>query len=882
LKNIGSSWSRSAACALISSVTWLAACTEAGALNAQSSTSPPAAAESTAASLEVRYADVVAIPLRSAGLPLTLPLEQLSVASGEASGLTITEGQIRFITPSDPGTDATVVLRAALPGAVVVVPVIVRSARPTSAFAELEPDEDGKISEKAAQAKLAVTGLGVNNALTGQSLSFSVEGAPPLDQRGSAATLFVLDEGRKVDIAKHWTLDSATNRLIVSAEAMQSVLAQLPSGEMDLDLGLTSADGTMGLAWTILAYKPTATLAGSVVGLDGRPEPAASGRRVAIRGLDNRTRIVATVDESGAFSAASLGAGTYEVSILDTATPNFWTATFAIYPDSTKVTATLAYAPDALKGDSASLNSQREKARISNAASAGSIAAKLISEATQDGTAPMSRPDTGPSRTGKLEATPSTCESAGSVAGESIYTAFADLENVTVNCSILHAIPQGTTEVAVTTSVVTQEHPVFTQSKSKYNDTWSYVVSGLDDVASASGSVNDSHYSQAILTTTRCINVADKARNNSIPFKASLSATNVGDAQLATSTTLEVRLTCPKALTVIKAEVSSPNRRGHRVVNASKPNLPGNYVSVPIVTKVDTWGVPLVIDYEPKDVQITRVRLGIVVNGQPVLSEADLSGSISQRSDGRLQLDDAVIPPIPVTPFPGKTGIVVELSGIQDGQTLTSDAMHGVVQFDGSAAFTPLFLAADEIGSARRYGQGASNPEPGLDSWASFKAISWLKGSSYRFNDISSLHVAQTSSGRSILDHAGHSDGHQLDLRYADGSGGHADALGGSSKGSHIKALLNAAAVEAAASGSGPSVIKAAGWVRGNRALLEKEASVARRLYAGDSWMKLALLEGKFPDGIAIPGVGAWTNRPTELSFIAGHLHHWHMSLKGG
>ena len=64
-------------------------------------------------------------------------------------------------------------------------------------------------------------------------------------------------------------------------------------------------------------------------------------------------------------------------------------------------------------------------------------------------------------------------------------------------------------------------------------------------------------------------------------------------------------------------------------------------------------------------------------------------------------------------------------------------------------------------------------------SWATDSTIQWLTANAFRFDDISSLHIAQLSSGRSVLDHAGHNDGVQLDIRYADGLGGYSEALGG-------------------------------------------------------------------------------------------------------
>jgi hypothetical protein len=309
----------------------------------------------TTAPTTAGYAAVAVVSLEAAGLPADTALSQVSVASGEAVGLTIRDGEIRFITPSDPGVDTTVTLRVALPNAVVVVPVTIVSERPTAPIAYIEPDENGTLSPIASKAKLTVTGLGANNALIGKPLSFSVAGAPPLDPHGSSATIFVSLTGAVIDLAKHWALDSVTNTLTISAEGMVSVLADVPSGEVELDIGLTNKDGEFAVAWTVPAHKPTAVLHGQVAGLDGSPRVDSAGTLVAIRGMNNDTRVVATVDAKGLFSASQLGAGTYQVVILDPSNPNFWMVTVPVFPNSTRVDSELPYTPAAIKGGSASL-----------------------------------------------------------------------------------------------------------------------------------------------------------------------------------------------------------------------------------------------------------------------------------------------------------------------------------------------------------------------------------------------------------------------------------------------------------------------------------------------------------------------------------------------
>ncbi len=405
---------------------------------------PPAENQVTTSSATAGYAAVAVVSLESVGLPADTALSQVSVASGEAVGLTIRDGEIRFITPSDPGVDSAVTLRVALPGSVVIVPVTIQSERPTAAVAHIESDENGTLSPNASKARLTVTGLGANNALTGQPLSFSVEGAPPLDLLGSAGTIFVPLTGETIDLAKHWSLDPVTNTLRISAEAMASVLADVPSGEIEFDIGLTSKDMDFAVAWTMSAHKPTAVLNGQVVGLDGSPRLDAAGTLVAIRGMDNRTRMVAAVDANGSFSAPHLGAGTYQLVILDPTNPNFWTVTAPVYPNSTRVNSQLPYEPAASKGGSASLQERDQPAHAG--ASARRIAAISFGARTeQDGEAPPRPPDRSAYRERLLKATPATCETSNVAAGEATYQAVAGPGKRHDQLTALqHAIPQGT------------------------------------------------------------------------------------------------------------------------------------------------------------------------------------------------------------------------------------------------------------------------------------------------------------------------------------------------------------------------------------------------------------------------------------------------------
>jgi hypothetical protein len=831
---------------------------------------------STTVSLE--YASVATISLAALGLSPSTNTSQISVVSGTAASLVVKDGEIRFLTPSDPGSDSTVVLKVAQAGSSTTISAVLRSARPLEAVTEIEPDDTGALPSAALNSHLIIGGLAPGNSISGETLSFSVSGAPPLDAKASAANVFIPQTGQTIDLAQDWTLDAATNTLSIPADKVKALLQSLPSGELEFDVALTSENGEFGVGWTFLAHKPTASLQGQLVGIDGTPQALGAGKSIAVKGIDNRTRQVIVADGSGAFRISPLDAGTYQLSILDVNEPGFWTATVPIFPTTTTASANIVYAPAASASSTIAITS------VGSGQTWRGRTAVAVSGQNSFGPEPRASEDT----LRPLSANPSSCETAGAT-GEASYVAVSGTRNNTISCVIAHTLPTGTTNVAIQFTVTTEEYPKYTTQKSRFNDTWAYAVSGLSGVSAASGSVNDSHYTQGTITKEYCVNVANAASSAPLVFNANLSATNIGDSILPTSVTLVVKLTCPNALKVTTASFKSPNINGNPVIKPISGNLPGNYISLPIANDVNNWGIPLDLQYEPKEAQITKVRIGVVVNGVTKMSDTDVSSMITTKSAGKLSFANLIIPRMPVIPFAGKTSVLIELTGTKDGQTLTSKPEDGPIKFGGLTSYVPLFVAGDQMDASRRYGGAV---DAGLDSWATYNTIQWLLTKLYRFNDISGLHIAQTSTGRSILDHAGHSDGTQMDLRYSDGSGGYTEQLGGNADGSFIKSMLVAAAAEvAAAAATKPNLVKALAWIDANRTMLETESSAARKMHAGPSWMKLALYNGKFPNGVLIPGQdatgapiagpGTWTSKPTNLSFVEPHLHHWHISLTG-
>jgi hypothetical protein len=486
------------------------------------------------------------------------------------------------------------------------------------------------------------------------------------------------------------------------------------------------------------------------------------------------------------------------------------------------------------------------------------------------------------------------CTSTANATGTSgTYTVVSAEQDEASFCEVSYTLPQGTANVGIAFTISSLEYPTYTQAQSIFNDSWSYTLFGLAGVPETSGEVNNTHYTHEHLTHTYCVDTAALTKNGPYTFKSKITATDVEDSYRSARVVMKVTENCAPVLRITTAEFLEKNKRGYRVVSpvtaSDTGNLAGNYISLPIQTDVQDWGIPLKVEYTPKEAKITRARIGIIdANGILHLSNVDISKDITARAVGTLSFADLKIPAgIVAYRFAGKINVVLELEGTYENSTLTSEATE--IQHKGSPLFTPLFLAGDYFDAGRRF----SFRDTGNDSWATNGTINYLYTNLYRFNDVSALHVAQTSTGNSILKHAGHSDGTQIDLRYADGAGGFSEELGGAGEGTHIRDMLNAAAAEVKAGGTTPKpkLAQAIAWITANRALLEKEAVNARRIYVGLEWIEQALHHGKFPDKKTLipalnsdnttqqPGPGLWKDEPSNVLYEDEHLHHWHISL---
>lgn len=802
----------------------------------------------------VRPAQVVVLSLADLGFPDGADGVK---ADGAVTDVLLQDGSLRFSTPGDTGADQHAQFFLSKGNSITTLNLLIQTELPTAVETYVEPDDDGNVPATAPV--LAVTGLGPNNRLQPAALEFRLLGAAPTTLQDDSDGLLSSAQGVAVSLRQYWTFDAASNRFRISATAMQQLLAPLPNGSYDLNLNFVSPDGEFTASYALSAFKASASLQGQLRTPGGGNATGLAGKKMLLAGYNSQQRQVAVVDATGAFHFDGVLPDTYQLTLNDLVHPNVVSVSAAVFDNSTSVSVDVVYpyAPGlALR-----------------ASAPGYVAATV----TQDGAGPPARRvPAGPAGAGDV--TPQDDE------GSKTFTATAAAQNHTVSVPVSYTVPKGTKNVGVKITVRTDEYPDYTTSQSQYNDTWSYAVTGLPGVnLAAAGAVNQTHATQGAIVRTECVDVSKQTRDGALTLGGNVSATNIGDSFLPTVTTVELSLVC-KGLKVTQAKFLSPNKAAHPVLQPIKlkGNLPGPYVSVSQGATTATHTLPLELHYTPATATITEVNIGISAGGgNPAFSTENLLSQTNTKSAGKVKFPGLVLPVFAGAKIDKRAVVTVRLKGRIDNTDASSDpAEGGQVELKGSTAYIPLYLANNEAAlAARRYG----TRDAGGDSWATRLAIAWLGGNAYRFDDISGQHVTQTAAGRSILGHSGHSDGQQVDLRYADGTGGYADTLGGQGNGAAIKKLIADAKAEVVTNpAQKPKLAALQAWIAANRAMLAQEALPARTriVYIGPSFVKLALVDGRFSAdaGDKIPGAGAWL-KPVKVQIEKGHLSHWHISL---
>lgn len=601
-----------------------------------------------------------------------------------------------------------------------------------------------------------------------------------------------------------------------------------------------------------------ASLTVKLVDEQGKSDPATAGDKYVVTGLNTGLKVLSTVSADGEFVVNNVPVDTYSVEkvLLEPGAP-----VVGFYPFDNGPT------------DGVLTLITKRSAALLNGVAIASFTDKVASAPTA-------------ARKQWLSANAKAAQSSSDQSGAD-YTVSTQsgVEGQLNAVPVDYTIPDGTTEVGVEVIVTSEEFPKFTSLQSEFNDVWQFSVSvpGHPTLA-RTGKVNQTHATAGEFTLNQCFKLGVVAAGG-LKVEGQIGAQNVGDSIVNTAVTVNVNKTCGLSITaftgVAKSSAGTLLLYPRKTAKTSGDgNINGQYLSLPISAQLPaSFSIPSTLKFTPDHAIPTEVELsvrsphGIVSLGKSYLQQ----GVVSKSGIGFKTLNLA---PAQHTPSPGAVELVATLTATVDGQSMVSKPVPITID-EKYSVFTPMYLA-DNMPSYNKDFRFSYQTEPGGDSWGTYDMHSWLAGTPYRYNDLSAANVGQNAEGRSVLDHSGHSDGRQIDVRYADGSGGFTETLGGNDKGAGIDALAKAAKIEFDAGVTPtPNLDKLRNWVKENRTVIDKECASpgTRRVYVGNSFVYSLLNAGVFPGtSTAIPGAGSWTTKSPKVLPQKDHLDHWHIN----
>jgi hypothetical protein len=603
---------------------------------------------------------------------------------------------------------------------------------------------------------------------------------------------------------------------------------------------------------------------------------AYAGVNFVLRGFNTGYTAIGQLNTSGAFNFNNLPVDTYEVGqvLLAAGRPSIGVGAIKTADGVTALQIVASGFKSAADSTTGSTLSPAEVASISRVIEGGEPPGFRSDSQSPRASAP----------TAKFSGTPVYAANVQSGARDSLLVS-----------NVSYSVPAGSTRIGIRLDISTTEFPDYTSVQSVYNDVWMYdiQVQGTQQRLAETGQVNQTHANTGAIFVERCLDVSAAAQSAGFLITGQIGAQNVADELRPTTVALSIYYGCGSdlAITDFIAVADAPDGRPILFPRATgRRNQAGQYLSVPRSALLPPgFGIPATILYTPSNATITEVELflrtlsGDISLGKNYLSQADVS------TPGAIRFASLLLNPLtgPFTPVSGKVQIVAKLGGSVDLAPITSQPgpLRLTVEYGGPSSFTPLYLTSESglFPDSRRYGARDS----GGDSWATVSMTNWLLGNSLRFDDISAPNVKQTPSFRSILGHAGHSDGQQIDVRYMDDIGGYTDTLGGANRGLGIRQLADSALIEVSTNATNkPNLAKLVSWINRNRNNINSFASEAdtRIIYIGNGHVEALLVAGIFPPSasgptVQIPGVQPWTTRNPKIHVQdADHLSHWHVS----
>jgi hypothetical protein len=720
---------------------------------------------------------------------------------------------------------------------------------------------------------LMPTGIDASGAVSAatSALSFKLNNGPALDSTLNSISLNTSTSS--VDVSTWFTYDAPSSTVTLAAANLLTLISTLQTAhKATLTFSLSTPDYAQTFGFEQVLTFSGGTVNGAVINTDGTAATDFAGVSFVVTGFNTGTTALVKASATGTFVFSNLPADSYEVRQALLA-PGVALIGFASLTDPAgSVSLTITKVPGA------------KAAAVSNFAAAQSIetSSSAVSAAVNH-----------PERT--QVQTHAQRRSVKSIPAGAAYTATvtAGAADTLIVTPVTYTVPKGSTQVAIHVDVDTAEYPVYTTAQSQFNDIWLFDVQLPPPLADfqQSGKVNQTHVASGTISFDQCVDFTSAAAAADVPVSGQLGAQNVADANLPTTVTLSISLSCTGGLNITKFQATNRSTDGGYIIYPKHPasdaspdgNLAGQYLSVPLQARLPGgWGLVTTLNYAPSTTTLTQIELfqrtpgGDVSLGKDYLTQADVS------TPGVAKFTGLTLNPTGLAPVTGRMQLVAVATGTIAGGLVSSQPTPLTV--DGFASFTPLYLTSElsAYNAANRFGQR----DPGGDSWGTTAMTTWIFAEGLRYNDISAALVKQgpAPSYRSVLGHSGHSDAQQVDVRYYDGSGGFSDTLGGLNAAAGVKTLASAALAEVTSKATTtPNLTSLVTWITANRTGLAGYAArgEVRRIYIGNAHVAQLLVEGVFPGtspATAIPGITAWSNKAAKILVQPDHLDHWHIS----
>ena len=422
-------------------------------------------------------------------------------------------GEIRFITPADPGQTRTIRMRADVPGVRKELKIELASFR-SPGVADITEFEEGADDNE--PLPLLVKGLGANNSIGGADLVFEVERDIELDKRASNALLDVDGRGT-LSLRKLWKPLESGRGFVLSHESLKDVIQRLPDGDVDISISFNGYGRSMDFPrhWAFVAHVPVARMEGRIIDTKTKePVRDLAGRKVGITGMGtNGTRAVAVVDGEGRFSTDGLSAGNYMVELLDSRVTGFTKAAFTVKRDDKSVQVELPYVASVYE----LVKSRKTKAgswEVSGKNLSGGNGSKvfLVSEIEGRNCADITK-------------------NSHTDFGFKVMASPADKVTGLNSCVATLRIPQGMVSVGLTARVLGNRRPDRVDNNSKdRDDMWSYSVFNLPGEVSGFGKSTDGfgYVKNGLTFSERCIDVSNLTKDGPHDFSINLVASNTG------------------------------------------------------------------------------------------------------------------------------------------------------------------------------------------------------------------------------------------------------------------------------------------------------------------------------------------------------------------